>query len=124
VLLLKQVQTKVAEIIEKKILVGHAIHNDLKVLYLSHPRKLTRDTSTYKPFRTKFGGGTPALKKLVEHYVGVKVQTGEHSSVQDAQAAVRLYTMFRKEWECHLIEKRQKKFADPNKKKNEESTSV
>jgi hypothetical protein len=26
---------------------------------------------------------------------GVTVQTGEHSSVQDAQAAVRLYTMFR-----------------------------
>jgi hypothetical protein len=25
----------------------------------------------------------------------VTVQTGEHSSVQDAQAAVRLYTMFR-----------------------------
>ena len=28
-------------------------------------------------------------------FLGVSVQTGEHSSVQDAQAAVRLYTMVR-----------------------------
>ena len=40
------------------------------------------------------------LKALTERFVGVKVQTGEHSSVQDSQAAVRLYTMFRKDWEA------------------------
>ena len=28
-------------------------------------------------------------------FLGVKVQEGEHSSVQDSQAAVRLYTMHR-----------------------------
>ena len=28
------------------------------------------------------------------------MQTGEHSSVQDSQAALRLYTMFRKDWEA------------------------
>ena len=39
------------------------------------------------------------LKALTERFVGVRVQTGEHSSVQDSQAAVRLYTMFRKDWE-------------------------
>ena len=39
------------------------------------------------------------LKALTERFVGVKVQTGEHSSVQDSQAAVRLYTMFRRDWE-------------------------
>ena len=31
--------------------------------------------------------------------LGVAVQQGEHSSVQDAQAAMRLYTMFKKDWE-------------------------
>jgi hypothetical protein len=35
------------------------------------------------------------LKKFCLCCEGVTVQTGEHSSVQDAQAAVRLYTMFR-----------------------------
>lgn len=39
--------------------------------------------------------------------LGVSVQQGEHSSVQDAQAAMRLYTMFRKDWE-----------KDSNKRKN------
>merc|ERR1712107_383771 len=95
----KTVQTKVAEIIEGRILVGHAIHHDLKVLFLGHPRKMIRDTSKYKPFRQHFGGKTPGLKKLSERYIGVEVQSGEHSSVQDAQATVRLYTMVRNEWE-------------------------
>ena len=40
------------------------------------------------------------MKALTERFLGVKVQTGEHSSVQDSQAALRLYTMFRKDWEA------------------------
>eukprot|EP00088_Acartia_fossae_P030994 TRINITY_DN3195_c0_g1_i4.p1 TRINITY_DN3195_c0_g1~~TRINITY_DN3195_c0_g1_i4.p1 ORF type:complete len:333 (-),score=49.42 TRINITY_DN3195_c0_g1_i4:174-1172(-) len=121
---LKEVQTKVAEIIKRRILVGHAIHHDLKVLFLSHPRKLLRDTSTYKPFRAQFGGKTPGLKKLIEHYIGVRVQTGEHSSVQDAQAAVRLYTMFRKDWEKSILDKRKRRFTDLKEKVKEEQTST
>ena len=31
------------------------------------------------------------------------MQTGEHSSVQDSQAAMRLYTMFRKDWEADRV---------------------
>ena len=31
------------------------------------------------------------------------MQTGEHSSVQDSQAALRLYTMFRKDWEAERM---------------------
>lgn len=73
----KTVQKKVAELIKGKILVGHALHNDLKVvifvwkltfqivaiggmvseclfllqvLLLSHPKKDVRDTSEYQPF--------------------------------------------------------------------------
>lgn len=66
----KSVQIKVAEIIKDRILVGHAIHHDLKVLYLDHPRKLIRDTSKYKPFRARFNGKTPALKRLSEMFIG------------------------------------------------------
>ena len=42
-------------------------------------------------------------------------QTGEHSSVQDAQATVRLYTMHRKDWEKSITERRNK--IARNKKK-------
>jgi len=66
----KSVQIKVAEILKDRILVGHAIHHDLKVLYLDHPRKLIRDTSKYKPFRARFNGKTPALKRLSEMFIG------------------------------------------------------
>jgi len=121
------VQQKVSEMIKGRVLVGHAIHHDLKVLFLDHPRKLIRDTAKYKPFRQHFGGKTPSLKRLSERYIGVKVQTGEHSSVQDAQAAVRLYTMVRTEWEREIIEKRGRKFQGqkkPLKKLNNKSSEL
>lgn len=95
----KLVQKEVSDILNKRILVGHAIRHDLKVLFLDHPKRMIRDTSTYKPFRALFGGRTPSLKNLSARMLGVSVQQGEHSSVQDAQAAMRLYTMFRKDWE-------------------------
>lgn len=41
---LETVQKEVADIIKGRILVGHAIRNDLKVLFLSHPHRLIRDT--------------------------------------------------------------------------------
>ncbi|KAF5377420.1 hypothetical protein D9757_009718 [Collybiopsis confluens] len=43
----KDVQKRVAELIKDRILVGHAIHNDLKALLLSHPWPLTRDTQYF-----------------------------------------------------------------------------
>ena len=39
-----------AALLKDKILVGHALKNDLTVLLLSHPRKMTRDTATYRPY--------------------------------------------------------------------------
>ena len=75
------VQKEVADILKGRVLVGHALHNDLKVLYLSHPRHLVRDTQRYKPFRQMFSGKLPSLKKLSNKVLSVQVQEGEHSSV-------------------------------------------
>ncbi|KAK3524541.1 hypothetical protein QTP70_029855 [Hemibagrus guttatus] len=79
----KTVQQEVAKILEGRILVGHAIHNDLKILLLDHPKRNTRDTQKYKPFR-----------KIVK--------------VQDAQATMRLYTLVKKKWEAELKSSREK----------------
>jgi len=103
---LEKVQKDVADILNGRILVGHAIQNDLKVLFLQHPRKKIRDTSRYKVFRRLFEGRTPSLKNLSSTVLHVQVQEGEHNSVQDAQAAMRLYTMFRQQWESELKMKR------------------
>ena len=52
-----------------------------QVLFLTHPHKMIRDTSKYKPFRQLFKGGIPSLKKLADKILGVSVQEGQHSSV-------------------------------------------
>lgn len=105
------VQKEVAEIIKNKTLVGHAIHNDLKILLLDHPRSKIRDTQKCKHFRTlhRSLGGLSSLKNLAKLILGIDIQSGEHSSIQDAQCAMRLYTMYRKEWNLEIINKKQKK---------------
>lgn len=101
----KVVQKEVADILKGKKLIGHALKNDLKVLFLTHPKWAIRDTSRYHKFREGYKS-TPALKKLVEKYLGIKIQEGEHNSVEDANAALQLYLMHRREWEEELKRKR------------------
>ncbi|XP_038592544.1 RNA exonuclease 4 isoform X2 [Micropterus salmoides] len=96
------VQREVAEILQGRIVVGHAIHNDLKILLLDHPKKKIRDTQKYKPFKKTVKSGRPSLKLLCREILNVKVQHGEHSSVQDAQATMRLYTLVKKQWEAEI----------------------
>ncbi|XP_053197248.1 RNA exonuclease 4 [Scomber japonicus] len=110
----KTVQREVAEILRGRIVVGHAIHNDLKILLLDHPKKKIRDTQKYKPFKKAVKSGRPSLKVLCREILNVKVQQGEHSSVQDAQATMRLYTMVKKHWEAEI--KASHKDRDSHKK--------
>ncbi|XP_046916215.2 uncharacterized protein LOC124496700 [Dermatophagoides farinae] len=105
----KTVQNEVSKIIDNRILVGHAVHHDLSVLYLSHPKQMIRDTSVY--FKRYYCGRTPSLKRLAQVHLNVTIQDGEHDSIIDAQATMRLYTLFKKEWESRLTSnsKRKKK---------------
>jgi DNA polymerase III, epsilon subunit and related 3''-5'' exonucleases len=99
------VQKEVAEILRNKTLVGHALRNDLKVLYLSHPKKAIRDTSRYKRFRQITNGRTPSLRKLADELLGVKIQQGEHDSVVDARTAMQLYLLYKNQWEKDIHSK-------------------
>ncbi|KAG7199735.1 hypothetical protein KM043_000409 [Ampulex compressa] len=99
------VQKEVAEILKGRILVGHALKHDLDVLFLSHPRKHLRDTSRYKVFRQLSRGNIPSLKKLANELLGCDIQTGEHSSVEDARAAMQLYMLYKNKWESELYSK-------------------
>jgi len=120
----KVVQQEVSDLLHGRVLVGHSIKNDLKVLFLTHPKKMIRDTSLYKPFRAAFNGKTPSLKNLSARMIGVSVQEGEHSSVQDAQATMRLYTMFKKDWEREIVNQRSKRAALSEKPPSQASTSA
>lgn len=96
------VQKEVADILKGRILVGHALQNDLKVLLLSHSRRQIRDTAKYKPFRALLKTKRPALKKLAAKVVGKQIQSGEHSSVVDARVTMEIYQKYKKEWENSL----------------------
>ncbi|KAI9472214.1 MAG: hypothetical protein EXX96DRAFT_469944, partial [Benjaminiella poitrasii] len=95
----KDAQFKVASIIRNRILIGHAVYNDLQALMLSHPNLLIRDTSRYKPFRKLAKGRTPGLKMLVKEILDITIQSGSHSSVEDARFTIQLYKSVKNEWE-------------------------
>jgi len=73
----------VSDILQDRILIGHAIRHDLGVLLLSqsHPRRDIRDTSKHPEFRKLSKGKTPGLKRLAKEILGIDIQGGEHSSV-------------------------------------------
>ncbi|XP_019634239.1 PREDICTED: RNA exonuclease 4-like isoform X2 [Branchiostoma belcheri] len=97
----QSVQKEVADILKGRILVGHALQNDMKALQMTHPKQMIRDTSNFPPFKSLAGGNnTPSLKKLAAGVLHLQIQKGEHCSIQDAQVAMRLYTLHKKEWEA------------------------
>ena len=83
-----------------RILIGHAIQNDLKVrfalfllahgaqilvpqaLMLSHPRAQIRDTQILAHRHGQSRSARPALRNLVHDMLSAKIQQGEHSSVR------------------------------------------
>ena len=89
------------------LLVGHALKNDFEVLNLRHPFGLTRDTATYRQFM-RAGRGKRMLQRklshLVEEELGMDIQSGGggHSSVEDAEATLKLYWKARSGWEKGL----------------------
>jgi len=107
----ERVQRRMSELLEGRILVGHSLRNDMRVLMLDHPRRDTRDTSLYRPLTRPLrpeercvpgaprGRGCRALRDLARQHLGLEIQQGEHSSVDDARAALALYKKFAKRWE-------------------------
>ena len=87
----KEVQKDVEAFLGGRVLVGHAIKKDLEVLMLSHPRRDIRDTSRHAGFRALSMGKTPALRLLAKEVLGLEIQTGVHSSVEDARTTMMLY---------------------------------
>ncbi|XP_078283276.1 apoptosis-enhancing nuclease-like [Rhinoraja longicauda] len=100
-------QTEIVKILEGKVVVGHALHNDFKVLKYSHPRSLTRDTSKM-PFLKKVAGfplrESVSLKNLAKQLLRQSIQVGSdgHCSVEDARTAMQLYRLVEVEWEQQL----------------------
>lgn len=108
-----RVQILVSKILNGKILIGHGLENDLKVMGIQHPMSDIRDTATYTPFMRKIEKENDEtihcprrLKELVMEKLGkqIQVEGKPHSPVEDAIAAMDLYKSKRNNWEMHLIQ--------------------
>lgn len=128
---LEHVQKEIAEIMSGRILVGHAVSNDLDALLLGHPKRDIRDTSKHAPYRKIAGGGSPRLKILAEEFLGIKIQDGAHSSVEDARATMALYRREKdaferehlKKWPARMIADTREKGEGEKKKKKKKKTT-
>eukprot|EP00388_Colpodella_angusta_P006897 GDKJ01019951.1.p1 GENE.GDKJ01019951.1~~GDKJ01019951.1.p1 ORF type:complete len:241 (+),score=74.23 GDKJ01019951.1:26-748(+) len=103
-----------------RTVVGHAIHNDLRVLGFSIPQDHIRDTSRYIGLRLENAGKVMALKKLAAHWLDeTSFQEGVHDPVEDAKMAMRLYKLKRGEWEKSLRKRAVKKGEEKEETGNE-----
>ena len=102
---LDECRAQVEEFLDGKILVGHALKNDLKALNIEHPWYMTRDTAKYEPFmQIRFDDGVlwpRKLKELAKLKLERDIQTDgqPHSAYEDAMAALDLYKKHMKKWE-------------------------
>jgi RNA exonuclease 4 len=108
---------RVQEIIEDKILIGHALKNDMRVLEIDHPWFMTRDTAKYEPFmQVRFEDGVlwpRKLKELVKEKLNKEIQVvgKPHSAYEDALAALDLYRLVGRKWE-KIVEYKIKKTSE------------
>jgi RNA exonuclease 4 len=109
----KTVQKEVADLIKDKIIVGHALKNDLQALMLQHPGKLIRDTAKYKPLKNQKTNHAQSLKNLAKTYLNKDIQGGMHSSVEDARCAMEIYKLHKKDWDQSIF-KREKISLKPH----------
>ena len=81
---IKSVRRRVLRLIDGKILVGHAVHNDLKALNIQHDRARLRDTACCQDLRAalevavpgKYGARhSPSLKNLCKYVLGCLLYT-------------------------------------------------
>lgn len=90
-----EVQSQVAELVKGRIVVGHDLRHDMQALMLDHPLKLVRDTARYSGFKKYGHGRKPALRNLAREILGVEIQKGQHSSIEDARVAMLLFRRFK-----------------------------
>ena len=109
-----EARSRVLELVQDKVIVGHGLKNDFKVLnYYDHPWYLVRDTAKYEPFMKttseaeatfKYPAGTlvpKKLKVLAKDKLGLLIQEEgkPHSPVEDAVAALELFKKHQGKWE-------------------------
>lgn len=112
-LTLEEAQYQAFKILKGKILIGHGLENDLKVIGICHPWCDIRDTATYQPYMRQAivgKGETPMfrprrLRDLAWETLGKQIQVMgvAHSPIEDAIASMDLYKVVRTHWEVSIM---------------------
>ena len=113
---LSTVRHIISSILHGKVLIGHGLESDLKVIGIQHPLCDIRDTATYEPFmrieRSKIDTDQHIyyprkLKDLTKQFLGRDIQDygKPHSPIEDAIASMDLYRSVRYLWEESVAEK-------------------
>ncbi|XP_077566416.1 interferon-stimulated gene 20 kDa protein-like [Stigmatopora nigra] len=103
----EQARNEILTILEGKVVVGHSLFNDFRVLHIPYQRHMVRDTGATHLLRA-LAGFPPqrrvSLKLLAANLLNRHIQVGKmgHSSVEDALAALDLYKLVQSEWEWEL----------------------
>lgn len=95
-------RSHVLSILSDKIVVGHALNFDMKILKMRLPKSQLRDTSQFLPLRVKADikdNMTPSLARLAKVLLCRDIQYPTHCSVEDCIAAIDLYRSVEEEWE-------------------------
>ena len=96
----------VQKILKYRMIVGHDLFADLKLLGLSkHPKSLIRDTLKCPQLHMLVGLPQPSLKVLASKLLQREIQAGSHSSLEDAKAVMDIYKTVEVEWEEHIKKK-------------------
>jgi RNA exonuclease 4 len=101
-----EVYPLVYRLLQNKILIGHGLENDLKLLGVPVDRLKVRDTAWYPPFM-RLGGGCLCprkLRDLSKDYLGLDIQGQQHDSVTDARTALCLFKLVEGEWERDVMQ--------------------
>jgi len=97
---------EVSRVLKDKILIGHGLKNDLKVLRIQHPWYKIRDSARYEPLMKADiqcdGVLIPRkLKDLARENAKLNIQKDgkHHCSIEDARASMMIYRVRRVKWE-------------------------
>lgn len=95
-----------------RILVGHDVRHDLAVLDIgNYPPAQIRDTARFSGYRQYGHGPKPALRVLAREVLGVEIQAGHHSSLEDARVAMLLFRKRKPEFDVEHAAKYGKMLA-------------
>jgi len=118
-------QREVKELLHGKILVGHALKNDVEALKIKHPAHMVRDSALYRPLlkRNALGKWQANSLKNLSKLLGHNIQSGEHSSVEDARASMMVFRKHRDAWETSILKKTNYAIMHNNNNTNHSNSS-